>query len=97
VSSATVYAFAAAALGGMDSAIVGGWVIGVSESLASSNLSFHWRGPQVARPAGHHLRRAARAAGRARRLPGGGTRMSSQHGRLRVALGVVATAVVIVA
>jgi branched-chain amino acid transport system permease protein len=38
-----IYAFAAAALGGFDSAIgavIGGWVIGVSENLAGTYVDF---------------------------------------------------------
>ena len=43
MGSVLIYAFAAAALGGFDSAIgavVGGWVIGVSENLAGTYVDF---------------------------------------------------------
>jgi branched-chain amino acid transport system permease protein len=43
MASVLIYAFAAAALGGFDSAIgavVGGWVIGVTENLAGTYVDF---------------------------------------------------------
>ena len=43
MSGVLIYSFAAATLGGFDSpmgAVIGGWIIGVAETLASSYLDF---------------------------------------------------------
>ena len=63
-----IYAFAAAALGGFDSpfgAVIGGWIIGVSENLAGHVRRLHRRRPEDPRAAWDHLRGPAGAAERA--------------------------------